>query len=185
MLHITVEANELWDERSQKFLDVPKTTLALEHSLVSISKWEAKWNKPFLSSNDKTYEEIQDYIRCMTITQNVKPEVYFALSDENYRAINDYIQKPMTATWFNDPPGSKSKTNNRIITNELIYHWMFELNIPFECHKWNLNRLLTLIRVCKEEREAASGSQKMKKKDILSENARLNAARRKALGTKG
>ena len=31
--------------------------------------------------------------------------------------------------------------------SELIYWYMSQLGIPFECDKWNLNRLLTLIRL--------------------------------------
>ena len=146
MLHITIPATELWDDKNQEFIQVKEQKLQLEHSLVSLSKWESKWCKPFLSSTEKTYEETLDYVRCMTITQNVDPKIYSYLSTDNINDINNYIDAPMTATWFSE---DKTKRSNReVITAEMIYYWMIALNIPFECQKWHLNKLLTLIRVC-------------------------------------
>ena len=182
MLRITIPSTELWDEQKQEFIYTKEQTLQLEHSLVSLSKWESKWNKPFLSVNkkdQKTWEETLDYIKCMTITQNVKPETYLFLTAENIQAINDYIDAPMTATTFRE---DNNKISREIVTAEIIYYWMIALNIPFECQKWHLNKLLALIKVCNIKN---SPSKKMSKKELLSRNRSLNAARRKALNTKG
>ena len=180
MLTITIPATEMWDEKNEKFIDIKECRLQLEHSLVSLSKWESKWCKPFLFTNDKTAEEIMDYVRCMTLTTNVSPEVYYGLTSENIKAINAYIEAPMTATHFGSEQNGSGK--REVVTSELIYYWMIALNIPFECQKWHLNRLLTLIRICNIKNQPAK---KMSRKEIMSRNAVLNAARRKQLGTKG
>ena len=180
MLQIKIPASELWDERKEEFIHTKEQTLQLEHSLVSLSKWESKWCKPFLSSTELTNEETMDYIRCMTITQNVKPETYNSLTKENIDEIKKYIEAPITDKFFSE--GKHSGGNRRIITSELIYYWMIALNIPSEYQKWHLNRLLTLIRVCNEENKPPK---KRSRRDIMSRNAALNAARRKQLNTKG
>ena len=180
MLRITIPAAELWDERTEQFVYTKQQTLQLEHSLVSLSKWESKWCKPFLSKTDKTVEETIDYIKCMTLTQNVNPVVYNSLTKQNIDEINAYIQAPMTATTFNDI--QKKGFNREQITSELVYYWMVTLNIPFECQKWHLNRLITLIRVCSIKN---SPKQKVSRREIASRNAALNAARRKKLNTTG
>lgn len=180
MLQITIPAVELWDERKQEFVTTKEQTLQLEHSLVSLSKWESKWCKAFLTKQEKTFEETLDYIKCMTITQNVDPEVYNYLTKENIEEIKKYIEAPMTATYFSDDKTVKSSREQ--ITAELIYYWMIALNIPFECQKWHLNRLLTLIKVCNIKNQPPK---KLSKKEIMSRNAALNAARRKQLNTKG
>ena len=180
MLEITIPSTELWDEINEEFITTKEQTLRLEHSLVSLSKWESKWCKPFLSKTNKTDEEMLDYVRCMTLTQNVHDEVYRCLTDDNIRKIYEYIDAPMTATWFHE---DKTKgTSREQTTSELIYYWMIALNIPFECQKWHLNRLLTLIRVCNIKNQPPK---KMSKRDIMSRNAALNAARRNQLHTKG
>lgn len=180
MLQITVPATEQWDELKQEFVNTKEQTLQLEHSLVSLSKWESKWCKAFLSKQPKNHEETLDYIRCMTLTQHVDPAIYNNLTRENIIAINQYIDAPMTATHFAEDKNSKG--GREIITSELIYYWMIALNIPFECQKWHLNRLLTLIRVCNIKN---APPKKMSKRDIMSRNAQLNAARRQQLNTKG
>lgn len=180
MLTITIPATELFDEKTQTFFSTKEQTLQLEHSLVSLSKWESKWCKPFLSKDEKTLAETIDYIKCMTITQNVDPNTYNFLSKSNIEEINGYIGAPMTATTFyEDPQGSGRKET---VTSELIYYWMIALNIPMECQKWHLNRLLTLIRVCNIKN---SPPKKMAKGDIMRRNAALNAARRQQLNSKG
>ena len=180
MLQIVIPASEQFDEINQEFVYGKEQTLQLEHSLVSISKWEAKWCKPFLSKEEKTVEEITDYVKCMTITQNVNPEVYSRLTQENIDQINTYIASPMTATTFSED--KHGKTNREIVTSELIYYWMIALNIPPEYQKWHLNRLLTLIRVCNIKNQPPK---KMSKREIMSRNASLNAARRKQFNTNG
>ncbi len=178
MIVITVPAIEMFNEATQEFIQTKEQVLQLEHSLVSLSKWESKWNKPFLDSADKSIAETLDYIKCMTITQNVHDDVYTRLSKSNIEAINNYIDAPMTATTFPDNNGH----SREIITSEIIYYWMISLNIPFECQKWHLNRLLTLIRVCNVKN---TPPKKMSKREIMSRNAALNAARRKKLNSKG
>ena len=180
MLTITIPETELWDETREEYIYTKRQTLQLEHSLVSISKWEGKWCKPFLSSNDKTLEETIDYVKCMTVTPNVKPEIYRCLSSENIEDINKYIAAPMTATWFSED--KTARPSREVITSEIIYYWMIALNIPFECQKWHLNRLLTLIKVCDRKNQPPK---KMGKNAIMSRNAALNAARRKKTGSKG
>ena len=180
MLQITVPATDLWDAKNEEFVHIKEQTLQLEHSLVSLSKWESKWCKAFLSKEQKTHEETLDYIKCMTLTQNVSPEVYNCLSRENVEQVNHYIQAPMTATYFNED--KNGKRSREVVTSELIYYWMIALNIPFECQKWHLNRLLTLIRVCNIKN---APPKKMSKRDIMSRNAALNASRRQKLNTRG
>lgn len=180
MLRITIPAIEQWDEQSQQFIQTKEQTLQLEHSLVSLSKWESKWNKPFLSKGGKTTEETLDYIKCMTITQNVDPYVYNGFTAEHIDQINKYIEAPMTATTFVE--NKNNRTNREVITAELIYYWMIALNIPFECQKWHLNRLLTLIRVCNVKN---APPKKMGKRATANHYAQLNAARRQQLNSKG
>lgn len=182
MLQIAVPMSpEGWDEEKQEFVEPTYQMLQLEHSLVSISKWESKWNKSFLSNPNKTTEEVTDYIKCMTITQNVKPEVYDRLSTDNINQINEYIAAPMTATYFAQD-NSKRGSRGESVTAELIYYWMIALNIPFQCEKWHLNRLLTLIRVCNIKN---TPPKKRNRRDILSQQAALNQARKQKLNTKG
>lgn len=185
MITIIIPGSEEFDEISNKFLYTKESSITLEHSLVSISKWESKWHKPFLSQEEKTYDELVDYIKCMTITQNVNPEVYKLLTRDNIKQVSSYIEDSMSATWFtdnNETNGVKSRRSSEQITSELIYYWMVALNIPFECQKWHLNRLLTLVRICNIKN---TPPKKMSKKDVLSKQASLNAARRKQLHTSG
>lgn len=180
MLQITVPQQELWDAEKREFINIKEQTLQLEHSLISLSKWESKWCKVFLSGKDKTYEEILDYIKCMTLTPNVKQETYLCLTEENVAAIQEYIGAPMTATYFsNEHAGRPSQEQ---VTSELIYYWMIALNIPFECQKWHLNRLLTLIRVCNIKNQPPK---KRSRRDVANDYAKLNAARRQQLNSKG
>lgn len=180
MLTIIIPETELFDDNKQEFMTLKPVTLQLEHSLVSVSKWESKWNKPFLSKEDKTAEETLDYIKCMTITQNVPDITFKRLTNKNIQDINKYIEAPMTATTFSN--FGNSAPSREIVTSELIYYWMIALNIPLKCEKWHLNRLLTLIRVCNVKN---SPPKKMSSKEIMSRNAALNAARRKKLNSKG
>ena len=181
MLRIAVPINEEgWDEEKQEFVEPSYKILQLEHSLVSLSKWESKWCKSFLYTKEKTFEETIDDIKCMTITQNVSDDVYTRLTNKNIEDINNYIAAPMTATVFYDNKNQGGK--NETVTAELIYYWMISLNIPFECQKWHLNKLITLIRVCNVKN---TPPKKMSKRELMSRNASLNAARRKQLNTRG
>ena len=179
MLTIKIPAEESWDESKEEFVITKKAqTLTLEHSLVSLSKWESKWHVPF-ATHEKTFEETIDYIKCMTITQNVDPDLYNRLTKENVKEIEEYIENPMTATTFSEDRNGGSR---EVITSEIIYYSMIALNIPFECQKWHLNRLLTLIRVCNIKNQPPK---KMSKGDLMRRNAELNAARKQQLKTKG
>ncbi len=182
MLHITIPERELFDESTCEFISTKPRSLALEHSLVSISKWESKWKKPFLSNDEKSFEEQLDYIRCMTVTQNVSPETYKLLTTENINAINAYMNAEMTATWFNEQNIRRGKKSSEVVTSELIYYWMIAYNIPFECQKWHLSRLMTLIRICEIKN---SPSKKMTPKEVAKYNRSLNAARKAKLNTRG
>lgn len=180
MLTIVVKGDELYDEERNIFIHPVNQVLQLEHSLVSISKWESFWKKPFLTRLPKTEEETNHYVKCMTITQNVNPDVYSHITSENLREIEKYIGEPMTATTFSREEGRGG--SSEIITSELIYYWMIALNIPFECQKWHLNRLLALVNVCNIKNKPPK---KMPRKDVYARNRNLNAARRKATGSKG
>lgn len=180
MLEINVDKFELFDENTEEFVSGGPYKLRLEHSLISVSKWESKYNKPFLSNKEKTTEELMAYVKYMTITQGIPDVAYYGLTKENISEINDYISAKMTATWFSDRPGTGR--SREIITSELIYYWMITLGIPFECQKWHLNRLLTLIRVCSIK---SAPSKKMPFKDLARRNSDINAARRKMLGNRG
>lgn len=179
MLRVTIDPVEQWDELNNEFVTFEGRTLTLEHSLVSLSKWESKWNKPFLTKDEKTLEETLDYIRCMTLDKNVDESVYSFLSEQNIKEINEYIAAPMTATTFYN---NKKGGSREIVTSEVIYYWMISLNIPFECQKWHLNRLITLIKVCEIK---SSPAKKMSRSEIMSRNAALNEARRKKFNSAG
>lgn len=170
---VNVPGREFFDPETNEFVEVKPTVLTLEHSLLSITKWESKWHKPYLSKIEKTREETIDYIRCMSLTPNIDPLVYKSLTDENVKLIISYIEDPMTATTFSK---REKKASREVVTNELIYYWMTALNIPFDpCQKWHLSRLLTLIEVCSIKN---SPPKKMSNKDVMKRNRALNAQRR-------
>lgn len=180
MLRIDIPDREWFDDSKSEFVTVKGCVIQLEHSLVSLSKWESKYKKPFLEVTNLSGEELIDYVRFMTITQNIKPEVYLGLTNKNLELIKNYISDKMTATWFKERKGS----GRRIITSELIYCWMTQYNIPFDvCQKWHLNRLLTLIRVCQEENRQEKDPRS--KKQQVQDRKALNAARIKKYGTRG
>ena len=180
MLTITIPGTEMWDEEHEMFVYGKEQTLKLEHSLVSLSKWESTWHKSFLHTENKTYEETLDYVRCMTLTQNVDPEVYHRLTEQNIEEIEKYIANPMTATTFSEEKGGKK--DREIVTSELIYYWMVSYNIPSEYQKWHLNRLITLIRVCGVKN---SPPKKMSMRDRINRNAEINRRNRQRFKSKG
>lgn len=180
MLKINVSTKEALDQSTGEFVSLETFSLELEHSLASLSKWESRWEKPFLSSDKKTNEEIFSYIRDMVLTPNVPEKVFESFSSQNLDEINRYINAKMTATWFNDqkPKGKSSE----VITAELIYYWMISLGIPFECQHWHLSKLLTLIQVCNIKN---APPKKMSRKEIAERQRALNEERKARLNTKG
>lgn len=180
MLTITVLGPETWDSESEVFFHEFEFNLELEHSLVALSKWEAIYKKPFLSGDSRTDEETVGYIKAMTLTPDVPPEVYDNLSMSNQEAIAAYIEDPMTATWFNDI--TKPKQSSEIITAELIYYWMFSSNVDKECENWHLAKLFTLLRVFAAKN---APPKKMNKTELARHNAEINRRRREQLGTSG
>lgn len=179
MLEIVVPEREFFDDNMQEFISTREAKLRLEHSLVSISKWESIYKKPFLTKEEKTVGEFIEYIKCMTITQNVDPNVYYALTSENINQVAEYIEESFTATWFRE---QKTAPSRQIITSELIYYWMVAYNIPWEAQKWNFSRLMTLIRICNIKSQP---DRKMSKRDALAQQRALNAARRAKSGSRG
>ena len=181
MLKFSIPNQELFNEDAEEFVHVKGRDLILEHSLVSLSKWESKYHKPFLTKEDKSREESIEYIKCMTITQNVSDEIYIALTNKMINEVSEYIENPMTATTFTEKEQTQA-INREIITAEIIYYWMVALQIPMECQKWHLNRLLTLINVCNIKSQP---KKKMSRGEALARNRVLNAERRKRLNTPG
>lgn len=180
MLRLEIEPITLWDEDNEEFIKIKGTSLELEHSLLSISKWEAKWKKPFLSS-EKTYEETIDYIRCMTITKNVDDLIYKYLKNEHYKQINEYISDPMSAYVFYEDSQKKGGVKEQI-TSEVIYYWMGSFGIPYQFEKWNFNRLFTLIKIYNMKN---APPKKMGRKELAERNRMLNAQRKAKMHTKG
>ena len=180
MLTITVPGVESYDEKLGKFVTIGDITLELEHSLVSLSKWESEFEKPFLGKSEKTSEETLAYVRYMSLDPNPPGDFLQRLSKENLEAIHAYIDRKMTATWFSDQPGAPR--SREIITSELVYYWMTVFNIPFECENWHLNRLFTLIRICNIKQ---AKPKKMSRGEIAARNRELNAQRKAQLGTRG
>lgn len=183
MLKIHIPEKELYDEETNEFKTFKAMDLQLEHSLISLSKWEAKWKKPFMTDKgaELSYKEIIDYVRCMTLNQKVDPKVYMTLTMNQLEKVKDYIADPATATTVYTRNTGKGRPSREIITSELIYYQMIYFGIPFECEKWHLNRLLMLIQVC-----AVKGTpSQMSQLDIFNQNKNLNAARRMAMNSRG
>lgn len=179
MLEIVIPGLEYFNEETEEFTQYDDVVIQLEHSLVSISKWEAKWRKPFMDGKDKSMEEIIDYIKCMVVGGPIDITIFDRLTESNLIEINEYIGHPMTATTFREEPKAGGR---EIITSEIIYYWMVSYNIPFECQYWHLNRLLTLVKVCNIKNNPPK---KMSQQEVLARNKALNEARKKEFDTRG
>lgn len=179
MLVIDVPINEGFDEKKKEFVVTESFRIEMEHSLASLSKWESFFEKPFLGKDEKTLEETMWYVKAMTLTPDVPPEVYYKLTTENFEVINAYIRADMTATTFNE---TNQKQSREIITAELVYYWMVSLNIWIECENWHLNRLLALIKVCNLKNAPAK---KMSRSEMLAQRRALNNQRRSSTGSRG
>lgn len=187
MLTVTIPSRTYWDERIEEFVDTSEATIQIEHSLAAMAKWEGMYEKPFLNQRQgMPFLEFCEYVRCMTLNDDEVPDkrVYYSLSQENVKQIHDYIEKPMTATTFTE--NKQRKPSRQVVTAEILYSQMTMLQIPFECQYWHLNRLMTLIHVCAIAQDPKGGKTgKMKQRDVLAQQAKLNAMRRAKMGTKG
>lgn len=182
MVSITVPAGRVYDSANNIFYTVDKpTTIQLEHSLISLHKWESKWHKPFLGKEEKNLEQTIDYIRCMCLTPNVKEDVFYCIPKDQMEKISEYIENPMTATWFSEEKNGPKSKKKEIITAEIIYYWMISLGIPSEYKKWHLNQLLTLIRVINVKN---TPKKKRSRREILEEHKRISDLNKQRFGVK-
>lgn len=181
MLPIHIKSGTLFDEKTFEFIHVKDTNLKLEHSLISVSKWETEWKIPFLTDKEKTKQQLDDYIRCMSISGDIDPNAIKLISQDDRIRISNYIGDKKTATWFSNTDDHKSKSSEQV-TSELIYYWMIAYHIPPEYEKWHLSRLLTLIEICERKNAPAK---KMSESEIIARNKALNAQRRAQLHSKG
>lgn len=184
MLEIVIpDKKNLYDETNNTIVSIKGAKLQLEHSLISLQNWESKWHKPFLATKEKTYEEIIDYIQCMTISpKNVDPRIYYFIPSEEFRRVVDYLSDSMTATWFSDGSNMPGGKKNEVVTAEIIYYWMITLNVPSEYRKWHLNQLLTLIKTISVKN---APKEKMGRKEERAQRTALNKARRAKYKSKG
>jgi|SRR5580765_7528494 len=181
MLRIIIEGDESFNEETNTFETTNDVVLDLEHSLISLSKWESKYQKPFLSPGTKTSEEIFGYLKAMIVTPDVDPDILYRCSQKNINEIQEYIDSSQSATTFGVMPERRGP--NEVITSELIYYWVVSFNIPFDCQYWHLNRLFSLIRICNIKN--SKGGKKMSRSEIVMRNRELNAKRREELNTSG
>ena len=180
MLRLIVSSGEGFDEEKSEIVELDPEILELEHSLVSLSKWESKYEKPFLSKDEKSSAETLDYVRMMVVTPtNVSDETMKKVTRKDYEKINEYINAKMTATWFKESGPQRSQ---EVITSELIYYWMIAASVPFECQHWHLNRLITLIRVCQQKN---APKKKMSRSEMAAQRRALNEQRRAQFKTNG
>jgi len=183
MLRLEVETQELWNAEINQFIPPVKFVLELEHSLVSISKWEETWEIPFLGNAEKTNVQVLDYVRCMTLNKDVDPAVYHLLSASDLDDINRYINAKRSATWFGATPDKPGR--NEIITSEVVYYWLVTGQIDFQVQYWHFSRLMTLIKVIGDKQNTGKAKSKMSPAQLAARNRDLNAKRKAELGTKG
>lgn len=189
MLTITIPDREYYDPVKEEFGKIKGATLRMEHSLISISKWEAKWKKPFLVKDPpKTEEESFDYFMCMCVDRSIDPDaIRYGLTPNLINQINAYMGDPYTATTFSSD-GPEGKPDRSIITSEIIYWSMIQHNIPIEFEKWNLNRLLTLIKVCNIKQAEADPKygkgKKLSKSALYAKHNRINEMNKARMAAK-
>lgn len=179
MLTLKIESFEGWDEEKEEFIYIEGQTIHMRHCLASISKWESKWHIPFLSRKEKTEEQALDYIRCM-VEEEVSDTVINIIQTRYGREIESYMNNPSTATVVHHD--KQEIGSNSPKTSEVIYSWMFQLNIPMECQYWHINKLITQIDYMNEQQKPPK---KISKKDAMARQARINAERRAKLKSKG
>ena len=179
MLQIIIKPVQLFDEEHSLFIMSKEYKLSLEHSLISLSRWESKWHKAFLTKALKTDEETLDYIKCMTMNKDIDEEAYNLITPDYMEIVNKYIADPVTATTFMK---EDKKGGQEIVTSELIYFWIVNYSIPFECEKWHLNRLITSIEVCAIKTQP---KKKMSQRALLNRNRMINEQRLKQYNTTG
>lgn len=177
-ISIKVPGIESFDEDTEEFVYSEDTVLVLEHSLVSLSKWEQTFHKPFLGKDNKSAEETIAYIHAMCLDENVDGAIFLRLTEKNVEDINAYIEDPMTATTFSNIPGAPSR---ELITNEIIRYWMVSFQIPLEYETRHLNQLFTLVKVINEKNKPDKHKQKM----TAAQRHELNKQRQKQYGTSG
>jgi hypothetical protein len=180
MLTIVVPGDEFFDNDKEEFLTQGDTVLHLEHSLVSLSKWETIFEKPFLGKEEKTTEEMVAYVHCMNVGDEIPPAVFSRITKENVSDINAYINAKKSATWFSELPTAPRASE--IITSELIYYWLVTFNIPFEVETWHLNRLFNLIKICNIK---SAKPKKMSRSELAARNKKLNEQRKAQYNTRG
>lgn len=188
VLKLDIPKGEWWDDENERFVMTNPCVLNMEHSLISIYRWESKYKRAFLNEKDqKTKDELIDYFRMMTISKPASDKVYELISEnaELISKISEYLEDTMTATTFaiNDA-GDSYNPKKTIITAEIIYYWMVTFSIPFECEKWHLNKLFTLIRVCAIKNQPPNQN-KMPKSELYARNRELNAKRKAEFNTRG
>lgn len=182
MLEVIIPEDEFYDQSTNKFITIPSCKIVIEHSLISVAKWESKWHMPYLSDSPRSPIQELDYIKCMIIGSIPNDLTLKTLSAENIKLIRDYINNPMTATTFQKNSKSTGRGKKENTTAETIYAHMFAHSIPIDCQKWHLNRLLTLLRVCDLKN---SPRDKMTKKQTAMWNAEQNALRKAKYNTRG
>ena len=184
---IVIPKQELYDEKTQEFINIEEdVSITLEHSLVSISKWESKWHKIYLDPDKKIdEEEALDYVRCMTVNRNVDPIVYNALTQDNIKDINEYINNPMTATTFRQSQVKKSTRRTELQSSELLYYYMFKLGVPKECEKWHINRLMTLLHIYTIKDANENPNKKLSRSETMARYKEINRRNKERFHTRG
>lgn len=181
-IKIIVPAVEAYDPATSSFIDWPAVEIEMEHSLASLSKWEASFGKPFLTKTEKTTEEVVAYFQCMCLTPNIPREVFERIDMDLFKQINDYIDSKQTATWFREIPGQPARNSRQTVTAEVLFNWMIQMNVPMEFQHWHLNRLFTQLKVISQ---ANQPKKKVGRQEAMAQQRALNAQRRAQMNSSG